>query len=288
MTGFSRSEGSFCGLSWTWEVKSVNGKGLDLRCRLPLGCEALEPKLRQAAQAHLQRGSLQILLNLDRSEAEPQSRVNETVLARHLAAAEALVAKGAAPPSADGLLGLRGVLEITEPEGALDRESRDAALLGGFEEALAGLQVARQAEGVRLAAMLEGRLAALGDLVERAQASAEAQPAALRARLERQLAELLEAAPALPEERLAQEAALLAVKADIREEIERLQAHIASAQGLLQEAKGIGRKLDFLCQELNREANTLCSKAQDIQLTEIGLAMKSAIDQFREQIQNVE
>lgn len=288
MTGFARSEGAASGLSWAWEIKSVNGKGLDLRCRLPPGFEALEPRLRQAAQAALQRGSLQIALTLDRSALEAEVRVNQALLDRYLEAAQVLVEKGAAAPSADGLLALRGVLEIRDPEETLDREERDGLLLAAFGEALSALKDARQVEGARLATLLSERLGVLADLVEQAQACAEVQPAALRARLERQVAELMEASPALPEERLAQEAALLAVKADIREEIERLQAHIASARDMLRQTKAIGRKLDFLCQELNREANTLCSKAQDIRLTEIGLAMKSTVEQFREQVQNVE
>ncbi len=288
MTGFARNEGTASGLSWAWEIKSVNGKGLDLRCRLPPGFEALEPRLRQAAQTGLQRGSLQIALNLDRSAVEAEVRVNQALLHRYLEAAQALVEQGAAVPTADGLLGLRGVLELRDPEETLDREERDGLLLAAFGEALAALKQARQVEGARLASLLRERLDVLADLVEQAQACAEVQPAALRARLERQVAELLEASPALPEERLAQEAALLAVKADIREEIERLEAHIASARDMLRQDKAIGRKLDFLCQELNREANTLCSKAQDIRLTEIGLAMKSTVEQFREQVQNVE
>ncbi len=288
MTGFARSEGGLPGLSWSWEIKSVNGKNLDLRCRLPPGTDSLESKLRPLAQARFQRGSLQVFLTLDRSENQPLLRVNQAVLDAHLAACQALVARGAAPPSADGLLALRGVLETAEPEQSLDLEARDAALLADFEAALEGLAEARRAEGARLAEILHERLDHLVALVTEAEGSATAQPAALRARLKRQVAELLEASPALSEERLAQEAALLAVKADVREEIERLQAHIASARKLLQQGRGVGRKLDFLCQELNREANTLCSKAQDIALTEVGLAMKSTIDQFREQVQNVE
>ncbi len=288
MTGFSRNEGGLAGLSWTWEIKSVNGKGLDLRCRLPPGFEGLEPKLRQLAQKQLLRGNLQVLLTVDRGESEAQFRVNEAVLARHVAAAQALVAQGAAPPSADGLLALRGVLEAADADEALDPEAREAGLLSAFEQALQGLTAARRNEGAHLAEILVQRLEELAGLVAEGAASAAAQPAALRARLERQLADLLEAAPSLPDERLAQEAALLAVKADVREEIERLEAHIASARALLQQGRGVGRKLDFLCQELNREANTLCSKAQDLRLTEIGLAMKSCVDQLREQVQNVE
>ncbi len=288
MTGFARSEGALSGLSWIWEIKSVNGKGLDLRCRLPGGFEALEQRLRQAAQKRLQRGSLQVSLNLDRSAAEQSFRVNRPVLDRYLAAAQDLIAAGAAAPTADGLLALRGVLEVSDADEELDPEARDAALLVSFEAALSALLEARQAEGKRLASLLTERLEDLTKLVAEAQGCAEAQPAGLRARLERQVAELLEAAPALPAERLAQEAALLAVKADVREEIERLEAHIATARDLIGQGQGIGRKLDFLCQELNREANTLCSKAQDIRLTEIGLAMKSCIDQLREQVQNVE
>ncbi len=288
MTGFARIEGARDGLSWTWEAKSVNGKGLDLRCRLASGLEGLEPALRQAAQKRMQRGSLQVALLVDRGAGESGLKVNQVLLAEYLAAAQDLVAQGAAPPSADGLLALRGVLETAEPEQQGDRESWDAELLADAERLLDALVQARRAEGESLSQALSGRLDALSDLVERAARTAAAQPEALRERLGRQVAELLAASPALPPERLAQEAALLAVKADLREEIERLGAHIAAARALMVEGKAVGRRLDFLCQELNREANTLCSKAQDMELTEIGLAMKSIIDQLREQVQNVE
>ncbi|MBC6416862.1 MAG: YicC family protein [Rhodospirillales bacterium] len=296
MTAFARKEGSLGALFWTWEAKSVNGKGLDLRCHLPPGCKALEPKIRQAAQATLQRGNLQITLTFDRRETEAVTIVNQAALERCLAAALELVGRGAAPPTADGLLSLRGVLELAEPAGSLDggpvgsldREAQDAALLADLRQVFDDLIAARRSEGRQLEALLLDRLDALAEAVARAEASAAAQPEALKARLKRQLEELLEAAPALPEERLAQEAALLAVKADLREEIGRLGAHIATARSLIAEGKAVGRRLDFLCQELNREANTLCSKAQDIALTEIGLAMKSIVDQLREQVQNVE
>ncbi|GAB5471332.1 MAG: YicC family protein [Rhodospirillales bacterium] len=288
MTGFARVEGGLADLTWTWEAKSVNGKGLDLRCRLANGLEGLEPALRRAAQERMLRGSLQIVLQLDRQEGESGLRINEALLQRYLAAAQGLVAEGAAPPRADGLLALRGVLEVAEPEPTVAPEARDAALLADAKRLFDALVAARQAEGVSLGAALTGRLDALEAAVLQAAATAEAQPEALRQRLQRQLGELLAAAPPLPEERLAQEAALLAVKGDLREEIERLTAHIAAARALLAEAQGIGRRLDFLCQELNREANTLCSKAQDMALTEIGLTMKSVIDQLREQVQNLE
>ncbi|MBC6405251.1 MAG: YicC family protein [Rhodospirillales bacterium] len=288
MTGFACKEGNLGALSWTWEAKSVNGKGLDLRCRLPPGCEALEPKVRQAAQATLQRGTLQIALTFGRSETETVTAVNRAALERCLAAALELAGRGAAPPTADGLLGLRGVLELAEPAGSLDREARDAAVLADLRQVFADLVAARRSEGRQLKALLLDRLDALAEALAQAEASAAAQPEALKARLKRQVEELLEASPALPEERLAQEAALLAVKADLREEIERLGAHIATARSLIAEGRAVGRRLDFLCQELNREANTLCSKAQDIALTEIGLAMKSIVDQLREQVQNVE
>ncbi|MEO1193852.1 MAG: YicC/YloC family endoribonuclease [Pseudomonadota bacterium] len=288
MTGFARVEGGIAGLAWVFEAKSVNGKSLDLRCRFANGLEGLEPALRRAAQQRLQRGNIQLSLTLDKVESESRLAINEAQLQFYWERAQALVAQGAAPPRADGLLALRGVVESIDPEDSLDREARDAALLADGERLLDALVAARQAEGVSLEAALRGRLAALGEAVEAASAHAEAQPQAFAEKLRRQVEELLAASPALPEERLAQEAALLAVKGDLREEIERLRAHIAAALALLDSRDAVGRKLDFLCQELNREANTLCSKAQDLALTELGLSMKSIIDQLREQVQNLE
>jgi uncharacterized protein (TIGR00255 family) len=195
----------------------------------------------------------------------------------------------AAPPRADGLLGVRGVLETVEAsEDAAERGAREARMAADLDALLTDLAATRRDEGAHLAATTRGHLDEIARLAEEARGAAEAQPEALRERLRRQVAELLEAQVGVPEERLAQEAALLASKADVREELDRLDAHIAAARELLDAGGVIGRRLDFLCQELNREANTLCSKAQDVALTRIGLALKNGIEQLREQVQNIE
>ena len=290
MTGFSRADGHEDGVSWVWEVRSVNSKSLDLRIRLPAGFDALELPLRQSLAQRLRRGALAVTLTLARAPGSGGIRVNRETLAQVLAAAQELVAAGkAAPPRADGLLALRGVLESGEEiEDEAARERRTAALLASWEKALDGLVGTRAAEGERLVPVLQARLADIAQLVGAAEDSAAAQPEALKERLRQNVAELLEASPALPPERLAQEAALLAAKADIREELDRLAAHIIAAQELLAEGGAIGRRFDFLCQEFNREANTLCAKSADVQLTRTGLALKAAIEQLREQVQNVE
>jgi uncharacterized protein (TIGR00255 family) len=290
MTGFARADGHADEVSWIWEVKSVNSKSLDLRIRVPPGLEALELPLRAALARRLKRGAVTITLGLTRAAAGGGLRVNREALGQVVALAQQLVAEGkAAPPRADGLLALRGVLESGEDEeDETHRERRQAALLGSFEQALDGLLAMRAAEGERLIPALEARLAEIARLVGQAEDNASVQPAALKARLAAMVAELLEASPALPAERLAQETALLVAKADIREELDRLSAHIVAAQELLAEGGAIGRRFDFLCQEFNREANTLCSKSADVALTRVGLALKAAIEQLREQVQNLE
>ena len=290
MTGFARADGHEDGVSWSWEVKSVNSKSLDLRIRLPTGLDALELPLRQSLAPRLRRGALSVTLTLTRAPGSGGIRVNREALAQVLAAAQELVAGGkAAPPRADGLLALRGVLESGEEiEDEAARERRTAAMLASWEKALDDLVGMRAAEGERLVPVLQARLADIARLVAAAEDSAAAQPEALKARLRQNVAELLEASPALPPERLAQEAALLAAKADIREELDRLAAHIVAAQELLAEGGAIGRRFDFLCQEFNREANTLCAKSADVALTRTGLALKAAIEQLREQVQNLE
>ncbi len=289
MTGFARVEGGQGPLHWALEAKSVNGKALELRVRLPPGYEALEGQLRQAAQKALTRGNIQVNLQLDRGETRAKLTVNQVVLDELLALTRRLQSEGAAPPSADGLLALKGVLETQEEaEDAEALAARERALAGDAERLFVALAEVRQREGSALQATLEGHLDTLAGLVAAAAACAAAQPAALRQRLADALAELLGAAPSLPEERLAQEVALLVLKGDIREEIDRLTAHVAEARRLLAAGGAVGRKLDFLCQELNREANTLCSKSPDLELTRIGLEMKGTVDQIREQVQNVE
>jgi len=290
MTGFARADGHEDGVSWVWEIKSVNSKSLDLRFRLPPGFESLELPLRAGIAQRLKRGALSVTLGLTKSGGGGGLRLNREALAQVLAVAQELVAAGkAAPPRADGLLALRGVLESGEEvEDESRRERRQAALLRSFDAALQGLAQMRAAEGERLIPVLETRLAEIAQLVATAEDSAAAQPEALKARLAEMVAELLGASPALPPDRLAQEAALLVAKSDVREELDRLSTHIVAAQELLAEGGAIGRRFDFLCQEFNREANTLCSKSADVALTRVGLALKAAIEQLREQVQNLE
>jgi uncharacterized protein (TIGR00255 family) len=290
MTGFARVIGAEGGLAWAFEAKSVNGKSLDLRVRLPQGQEGLELPLRQAAQRHLTRGNVQLNLSFDRGGAEPvRLAINEPLLEEMLALARKLEARGLAPASVDGLLSLRGIVEpVEETADEKARESQQAALLADAERLFQGLAAQRAQEGAALGATLLAQLDLLAELVSQAAGLAGAQPQAIRARLAAQVADLLGTQPGLTEERLAQEVALLAVKADVREELDRLTAHGQEVRRLIEEGGAVGRKLDFLCQELNREANTLCSKAADLETTRVGLALKGLVDQLREQVQNVE
>jgi uncharacterized protein (TIGR00255 family) len=290
MTGFARADGHEDGASWVWELKSVNSKSLDLRFRLPPGLDGLELPLRTSLAQKLKRGALSVTLTVTRGASPGGVRINREALEQVVAASQALVAEGrAALPRADGLLALRGVLESgEEPEDEAEREQRQAALLTSWEKALDGLVAMRRGEGARLIPVLEARLGEIAHLVAAAEDSAAVQPEALKLRLRDLVAGLLDASPALPPERLAQEAALLVAKADIREEIDRLAAHVVAAQELLAEGGAIGRRFDFLCQEFNREANTLCSKSSDVALTRIGLDLKAVIEQLREQVQNLE
>ena len=292
MTGFARSEGEADGISWIWEVKSVNGRSLELRLRLPSGFEPLEPQLRAALSQRCRRGNVSATLSVTRLS-PPAIRINRAVLQQIVALSRELAQEvagemEAAPPRLDGLIGMRGVIETIEDDPEEVVEARRAAILDSWGVALDRLAAARSQEGARLASLLADQRADLARLVELAQASAAVQPAAIRARLEALLGELAGLAAAVPEERVAQELALLVTRADVREELDRLRAHIAQAGELLDKGDAIGRQLDFLCQELNREANTLCSKSADIELTRIGLSLKAAIEQFREQVQNVE
>lgn len=290
MTGFARAQGGDDRVSWTWELRSVNSRGLDQRYRLPGGWEALEPELRLLAGETLSRGSLQANLTVKAARAPAKLTVNRAVLDQLVALAKELETElPAAPARLDGLLGLRGVLEEIEEEESEELQTlRRKAVRDGFAEALDALVAMRGQEGARLQTLVESHLERIVELEAAARATAASQPAAIKARLQALLAELLGAEPALPEERLAQEAALLVGKADVREELDRLAAHIAASRDLLQEGGAVGRRLDFLCQEFNREANTLCSKSADVELTRVGLELKGAIEQLREQIQNLE
>ena len=290
MTGFARRDGGDEAASWTWEVKSVNGRSLDVRARLPQGYESLDPVVRGAVTAACARGNVQVNLTLKRGNAPLQLQVNEELLQQVLDLMSSLGARtGAAPPRLDGILALRGILEAVEEEESPERqEARLAALKRDLEETLAALVAMRAAEGARLQELALGHIDEIERLAQAARACAATQPETLRARFSEQLALLLEENTGVAEDRLAQELAILAGKADVREELDRLAAHVEAARELLGKAGAIGRKLDFLCQEFNREANTLCSKSADVELTRIGLDLKSAIEQLREQVQNIE
>jgi uncharacterized protein (TIGR00255 family) len=290
MTGFARSQGSAGSYHWAWELKSVNGKGLDLRLRLPQGWDAIEVPARTSAARQLARGNVSATLNVERNGALPAVRVNEEVLAALLETIRRIAKRvDASPPSLDGILGLKGVMEITETEeNADDRRAAEGAVARGFEAALSDLVNARRNEGAALARVLETRLAEIARLTAAAEASPARAPEAIRARLAEQVKSIIGTGEKLDSDRLYQEAILLAARADVREEIDRLKAHVEAAQKLLSEGGPAGRKLDFLAQELNRESNTLCAKSNDVSLTAIGLDLKAAVDQFREQVQNIE
>jgi uncharacterized protein (TIGR00255 family) len=288
MTGFARVDGHGEGVSWTLEAKSVNGRSFDLRCRLPAGFDAVESAARAEIPKKLARGSINLTLTVNRTAAAGQMRINRELLAQVLELAREIEGAGAAAPRLDALLAVRGIIEPVETEESDTRELTEAAIKADLGRLIDALSVARVAEGARLAEVLAGQLREIEDLIAAASATAAAQPAALRERLRAQVQALLDTAPALPEERLAQEAALLIAKADVREELDRLRAHIQAARDLLAEGGAIGRRFDFLCQEFNREANTLCSKSSETDLTRIGLSLKATIEQLREQVQNIE
>ncbi len=290
MTGFARREGRDDGASWVWEVKSVNGRSLDVRCRLAPGMDMLEPDIRGVIEAAMARGHVSVALKLARTTGQVRLRINEAALTQVMAAVAKLeVPAGIAPPGLDGLLRLNGITEIEETEDSeAARQARISAMMADLSAAVADLCTMRAEEGARLARLVETRLDRLEELVAAARAAAEGQPQAIRERLMQRLDDWLEARPALPEERLAQEVALLAAKADVAEELDRLDSHITAARELLAAGGAIGRRLDFLSQELSREANTLCAKAAARDLGDIGLEIKVVADQIREQIQNIE
>jgi uncharacterized protein (TIGR00255 family) len=291
MTGFADSRGSHGGLRWRWEAKSVNGRGLDFRFRAAMGYEGLEVGARTLAAERFKRGSLQVVLTVAADEGTRGFRVDAAALADAVRIAKRVAEEtGLAPARVDGLLALKGVV-VQEENAALNDEARmarDAALLASLADAFDLLVRARGAEGAKLEAILLRQIGDIERLTAEAGALAAQQPLMLRERMMVQLKELLAPGGNLPEERIAQEVAMLAAKADLREELDRLSAHCQEARTLISGKDPAGRKLDFLAQEFNREANTLCSKSSDIQLTHVGLALKAVIDQFREQVQNVE
>jgi len=304
MTGFARHQEPIPdppGGALTWELRSVNGRGLDVRARLPAGWDELDGPVRQAVGRVLTRGNVSMTLTLESPRVSTAPVLNQPLLETLARAADAVAERhpNLAPARIDGLMALKGVLEAGEAAEDADpeaqrvaRTARRVAILAGLEVALRDLTAARAAEGERLATVLRGLLDRIDALRAQAAALPDAQPDALRERFRAQVGALLETLQGQPgaqaEDRFYQEAAILAAKADIREELDRLAAHVAAARDLLDGGGAIGRKLDFLCQEFNREANTLCSKAADGALTSIGLDLKATIDQLREQVQNVE
>ncbi|RCW27667.1 uncharacterized protein (TIGR00255 family) [Ciceribacter lividus] len=291
MTGFARSEGTSGRYRWAWELRSVNGKGLDIRLRLPSGMEALEVEARHRLSEALSRGNLQVTLSVTISENRVEAVVNEEALAAVLKLRDALGSSvvDPSPMRLDALLNIRGLVEFRE---AVDSEeiiaARDAAILDGLSRAIAALGDMRRREGDALGRLLAAHVDKIEELARRVEADPSRSPEEITRKLEAQLQALLESAPSLDRDRLHAEAALLATKADLREEIDRLKAHVAAARELLTEGGPIGRKLDFLAQEFNRESNTICSKSNAVAVTSAGIELKVVIDQFREQVQNLE
>lgn len=288
MTGFGRADGAQAGWTWAVEVRSVNGRNLDVRFRGPPGFDNLERLAKTAAQARLGRGQVTIGVQARRADAEAGGlRINQAVLDQYLKLANALAEEGATPPSADGLLALRGVLDgADEDDDPEVRAALEAAMAASVKQALDALKVSREREGEQLEPVIRDFIGRIEALVVAAEAEAGAQTTAIRDRFSRRMTELAPDAPGL-EERIFLEAAALATKADVREELDRLTAHVASARTLLEQPPS-GRKLDFLMQEFMREANTLCSKSATTPLTAVGLDLKAVIEQLREQVQNVE
>lgn len=289
MTGFSRAGGAHAPWRWTWELKAVNARGLDIRLRLPPGLDAIEPAARNKLAAALARGTLYANLNATRENPAPEIRINHAALAALRETVAALPPmEGIAPASMDGLLALRGIVEVVD---AADSEEIMAkvhqAILSSLDEAIAALVAMRGREGAALEDVLLRRVDEIQALAQRAEDCPGRKPDAIRARLEASISALA-GMPAIDPARLHQEALLLAAKADVREELDRLFAHTAAARELIASSQPSGRKLDFLAQELGREANTLCSKSNDRELTAIGMDLRVLVEQFREQVQNIE
>lgn len=290
MTGFARSVANMASVAVAWELKSVNGKSIEARLRLPQGFERIEARVRQVIQKRFSRGNIQASLTVSRDAAAVQPVINEAFLRDLAELAQRLEQQyGTAPATADGLLALRGVLDLPEvAEDEATRAALDEVIVAALNEALEGLEAARLAEGEALGELLAGHIEAIDRLTAQAENDPSRHPAAIRKKLAEQVALLMDASANLDEQRLHMEAAFLAAKADIREELDRLGTHVASARALLEAGGPIGRKLDFLAQEFNRESNTLCSKSNAASITAIGLELKTVVDQFREQVQNLE
>lgn len=291
MTGFARIEGSSGRYRWAWEFRSVNGKGLDLRTRLPQGHEALETDIRRLAGERLSRGNLQIGLNVTVSENRVEAVLNRDALDAVLALRDQLGPDvlDPAPLRLDTLLSIRGLVDMREATDDPDAiAARDADILAGLDRAIAALVEMRTAEGAALRRILEEHIGRIEELALQIEADPSRSPEEITRRLEAQLASLMDTTNGLDRDRLHQEIALIATKADLREEIDRLKAHVTAARELLAAGGPVGRKLDFLAQEFNRESNTICSKSNAVAVTAAGIELKVVIDQFREQVQNLE
>ena len=290
MTGFGRSSGEAETWRWVWEVRTVNGRGLDIRMRLPSGFDDLDQSARKALQKRIKRGSVSVSLTATRQSGEAEVRLNQAVLRDVMKAAEQVQkSTGSEAPSVDGLLALKGVLEVVEKSDSEDvKRAVQTQILTSFDQALDELVAARQAEGERLATIILEKIHEIARLTKTIETAPSRHPEAVKARLKELIHRLFETAENFDEARLHQEAVLIATRADVEEEVKRLSAHVSAAQTLLASKEPIGRQLDFLAQEFNREANTICSKAADNDISQAGLALKTAIDQMREQVQNIE
>jgi uncharacterized protein (TIGR00255 family) len=290
MTGFARSHGAAGAYLFEWELKSVNAKGFDFRTRLPPGFDAVEPAVRKRATEMLARGTVYANLSVKRAASQPTIRINDEVLGAVMRAASDLAARfKTPPPTVDGILAIKGVIEVVEPEDdESDRSAAEAAIGAGFEQALKGLVDMRRREGTELGRILKERLDQIDRLAQLAETTAGQRPEAIKARLAEQIAALLQTSERFDPDRLHQEAIMIAAKADVREELDRIGSHVTQVRELLDKGGAVGRRLDFLAQEFNREVNTTCSKSNDLELTNIGLELKSVVEQFREQVQNLE
>jgi len=290
MTGFARSHGASGPYAFEWELKSVNAKGFDLRLRLPQGWDELDAHAKKRAGEVLARGTIYANLNVKRANAASNVRINEDVLSAVVKVAHQLAGRiDAVAPSIDGLLGIKGVIEVVEPESNEDEDKASkAAAASAFDEALDNLVAMRRREGISLGQILSQRLDEIETLAKKAETAPGRKPEAVRARLAEQVAALLETTDRFDADRLSQEALLIAAKADIREELDRIASHLSQARELIGKGGPIGRRLDFLAQEFHREVNTTCSKSNDLELTNTGLELKSVVEQFREQVQNLE
>jgi len=290
MTGFARGAGSAFGHSWNWEIKSVNNKGLDVRCRFPSFLDGYDLTIKKIIEASLARGSVFVALNITADSDGGEFVINESRLRSLLDfAAKYAGEPGVSPAALDGLLAVKGVVELSLTEiSEQDKKSLEATLTENLKHVVEDLNATRADEGARMLGVLNSQLQQVAELADAARARAGNRIEAMNTRFRMQLAKLENVEKPVPDERIAQEIAILAVKSDVQEELDRLDSHVEEARSLLAANKPVGRRLDFLCQEFNREANTLCSKSADSELTKIGLDLKVLVDQFREQVQNIE